>query len=209
MVGKGTGSRSRKASGRRAPIAVVVAGPNGAGKSTAAPRLLTSTLRVVEFLNADLIARGLSPFNSEAVALAASEILLLRMESLVSRGVSFGLESTLAARSLAIRMRELIGRGYEFHLLFLYLPSDDLAVARVAERVRLGGHNVPEGTIRRRYRAGLKNFFSLYQPIATSWQMFDNSQPGRMTLIAAGSGKRVSRAPRRALWRQIESEAGR
>jgi predicted ABC-type ATPase len=167
---------------------VVIAGPNGAGKSTAAPRLLTKTLRVVEFLNADLIARGLSPFNSEGVALAASEILLLRMETLANRGVSFGLESTLAARSLAARLRDLIARGYEFHLVYLYLPSDDLALARVAERVRLGGHSVPEGTIRRRFRAGLTNFFSLYQPIATSWQMFDRMLGEANVVITPGSG---------------------
>src|SRR5262245_55089260 len=101
--------------------------------------------------------------------------MLERMDALAARGVSFGLESTLAARSLAPRLRNLISRGYEFHLVFLYLPSADLAVARVADRVRLGGHNVPEATIRRRYESGLRNFFSLYQPIATSWRIFDNS----------------------------------
>lgn len=201
-------SRQRRtASQPDAPIVVVLGGPNGAGKSTAAPRLLKGALGVVEFLNADMIARGLSPFDPEGAALAASEVMLQRMDSLASASVSFGLESTLAARSLAPRLRELVNRAYEFHLVFLYLRSADLAVARVADRVRLGGHNIPETTIRRRYRAGLKNFFDLYRPIATTWQMFDNSRVGRMDLIAAGTSRRTSRAPQSTLWKRIQREA--
>lgn len=204
--------RARSKAPRRSvqppPIAVVIAGPNGAGKSTAAPRLLKGKLQVVEFLNADLIARGLSPFDPEGVALAAGEVFLQRMDALAARGISFGLESTLAARSLAARLRDLISRGYEFHLVFFYLPSDDTAVARVADRVRLGGHNVPEGTVRRRYRAGLKNFFALYQPLATSWQMLDNSPVGGMTLIATGRKTRVDRVVQKQLWRRVQGEFG-
>lgn len=199
-------ARRRKSSRPDPPIVIVLGGPNGAGKSTAAPRLLKGALGVVEFLNADMIARGISPFAPESAALAASEVMLQRMDALAAAGVSFGLESTLAARSLAPRLRELIDRGYEFHLVFLYLQSADLAVARVADRVRLGGHNIPETTIRRRYQAGLRNFFDLYRPIATSWQMFDNSQAGRM-LIAAGTRRRTSRVPQKKLWKQIQREA--
>jgi predicted ABC-type ATPase len=125
--------------------------------------------------------------------------MLERMEALAANRVSFGLESTLAARSLAPRLRDLVTRGYEFHLVFLYLASADLAVARVADRVRLGGHNVPEATIRRRYESGLKNFFTLYQPIATSWRMLDNSHAGRMNPIARGRGTAVERLARKLL----------
>ena len=114
------------------PSVVVIAGPNGAGKSTAAPRLQRGTLGVTEFLNADLIARGLSPFKPEQVAVEAGEIMLARMEKLAEQRVSFGLESTFAGRTLATRVRELFQRGYEFHLAFLWLPSADIAVARVA-----------------------------------------------------------------------------
>ncbi|MGQ0633207.1 MAG: zeta toxin family protein [Planctomycetaceae bacterium] len=195
-----------QSSAQHAPLVVVIGGPNGAGKTTAAPRLLRRRLRLVEFLNADLIARGLSPFDPEGVALVASEVLLARMDSLGARGVSFGLESTLAARSLAVRLRGLIARGYEFHLVLLYLQSDDLAVARVADRVRLGGHNVPESTIRRRFRAGLKSFFELYQPIATNWQMYDNSHGGRPILIAAGRKDHVDRVANKSLWGSIQRE---
>ena len=90
--------------------------------------------------------------------------------------------------------------------MFLYLPSADLAVARVADRVRLGGHNVPEPTIRRRYESGLRNFFTLYQPIATSWRLYDNSRPGRMLLIASGGRSRTERVINKALWKSIAGE---
>jgi len=197
-------SKTGRWSAEKGPIAVVIAGPNGAGKSTAAPRLLKGTLRVAEFLNADLIARGLSPFDPEGAALAASGVMLERMQTLADRRISFGLESTLATRSLAPRLRDLAARGYEFHLVFLFLASADLAVARVANRVRLGGHNVPEATIRRRYTAGLRNFFGLYQPIAASWRMFDNGQSDRMGLIASGCQGDTQRMVRKQLWKEIE-----
>jgi predicted ABC-type ATPase len=202
-MAKRTGRAHRRAAAQAAPIAVVIAGPNGAGKSTAAPRLLKGSLRVVEFLNADLIAQGISPFDPEGAALAASAVLLERMDALAADRVSFGMESTLATRSLAVRLRDLIGRGYEFHLIFLYLSSADMAVARVADRVRLGGHNVPEGTIRRRYEAGLQNLFALYQPIAKSWKVIDNSRIGRMDLVAAGRHTNVTRVSQMTLWKQI------
>jgi predicted ABC-type ATPase len=205
-MAKRRATKGRKSSAKGRPIVVVIAGPNGAGKSTAAPRLLKGSLGVVEFLNADLIARGLSPFDPEGAALAASGVMLERMETLAVRGVSFGLESTLAARSLAPRLRDLVKRGYEFHLVFLYLPSADLAVGRVADRVRHGGHNVPELTIRRRYDMGLRNFFELYQPIATTWRMFDNSRAGRMDIIARGGQIRVDHVGQSRLWQKIKRE---
>lgn len=188
------------------PIAVLIAGPNGAGKSTAAPRLLKGALGVVEFLNADLIAQGLSPFDPDGAALAASEVMIRRMETFGAAGVSFGLETTLAARTLAPRFVKLVSKGYHFHLVFLYLPSADLAVARVADRVKLGGHHVPEETVRRRYHAGLRNFFELYQPITTTWQMFDNSQAGSMNLIAAATENGKVRVVQKSLWKHIEQE---
>lgn len=193
---------------KRAPASkvIVLAGPNGAGKSTAAPRLLKGALGVTEFLNADLIARGISPFEPEQAALAASEIMLARMEKLASQRISFGLESTLAGRTLASRLRDLIATGYEFHLVFLWLPTADLAVARVADRVRLGGHNVPEDTVRRRYRAGLRNFFELYQPLATTWRIYDNSQAGRMRMIARGRQLVVTRVAAKRTWQLIKRE---
>jgi predicted ABC-type ATPase len=190
------------------PIVVVIAGPNGAGKTTAAQRLLKGELQVVEFLNADLIARGISPFDPEGAAWAASEIMLERMDRLAAKRISFGLETTLAARALAPRIRDLVDLGYTFHLIFLYVATADLAVGRVADRVRAGGHNVPADIIHRRYAAGLKNFFELYRPLATTWQIFDNSRNFDIGLIAAGCHNDVSIVQKVDIWTRIEGGYG-
>src|SRR6266404_3958245 len=108
----------------------------------------------------------------------------------------------LASRSFAPRLRDLIESGYQFHLVFLWLPSAAAAVARVAERVRLGGHDVPVATVRRRYKAGLKNFFELYRPLSTTWQVIDNSRRGKPKLVAPGSGATTTVVKERAVWQQ-------
>lgn len=185
---------------------VLLAGPNGAGKSTAAPAVLQGSLGITEFLNADLIAKGLSPFDPDRAALEAGRILLQRMDAFARSKTSFGLEATLAARMLANRLESLLAGGYEFHLVFVYLSSPDLAVARVANRVSLGGHNIPEDVVRRRYQAGLRNFFALYQPLATTWQMFDNSSSDHMKMIATGTRRRTLKITDRPLWSKIRKE---
>ncbi|MGO9111127.1 MAG: AAA family ATPase [Thermoguttaceae bacterium] len=152
------------------PAVIVLAGPNGSGKTTAAPKLLPDVLGVIEFVNADTIAQGLAAFGPELVALEAGAIMLSRLRDLAKEKRNFAFETTLAGRSLAPWLARLIDDGYEFHLVYLWLPSADLAVARVADRVRMGGHHVPEETIRRRYRAGLRNFFRLYMQLATLWR---------------------------------------
>jgi predicted ABC-type ATPase len=170
----------------RAPLVVVIGGPNGAGKSTMAPRLLQEGLTVTEFVNADPIAMGLSAFRPQSVALAAGRVMLARMKALAQARRDFAFETTLASRSFAPWLRSLQAAGYRVHLAFLSLPGPDLAVARVAERVRQGGHDVPEPVVRRRFAAGLNNFFSLYHALADTWQMFDNSGADRPRLIARG-----------------------
>ena len=157
------------------PNIVVVAGPNGSGKSTTAPRLLRDTLRVDEFVNADVIAAGLSAFSPDRVAFPAGRIMLRRARELALSRADFALESTLSSRSLAPWIKKMKSDGYVFHLLYLWLYSADLAVQRVAERVRQGGHDVPELIVRRRYARSLGNFFNIYRPIADSWLMLDNS----------------------------------
>ncbi len=169
---------------KKPPLVVVVAGPNGAGKSTTAPRLLRGALAVREFVNADQIAQGLSAFRPETVALAAGRAMLARLHTLAAGDDSFAFETTLASRNFAPWLRTLRRQGFHVHLTFLSLPTADLAVARVAERVRQGGHDVPEEVIRRRFVAGLSNFFTLFEPVADSWQMFDNAQIGGPRLIA-------------------------
>ena len=150
---------------------IAVAGPNGAGKSTTAETLLKGPLKVKEFVNADLIAQD-NPGMSD---IGAGRVMLNRMRYLSQRGVNFAFESTLASKSFAPWISKLCKKDYLFQLVFLWLPSEEFAINRVAERVRRGGHNVPDETIKRRYHAGLNNFFRLYQQIADTWYFFDNS----------------------------------
>lgn len=159
------------------PSVVILAGPNGAGKSTAAPALLQGTLAVDEFVNADVIARDLSAEDPDSAAIAAGRVMLARLRALAGRRVSFAFETTLASRSFAPWLRALRTTGYDVHLVFLWLPSADFAVERVAARVRSGGHDVPEETVRRRYRRGRRNLFDLYQPLASTWRFYDSSTP--------------------------------
>jgi predicted ABC-type ATPase len=129
---------------------------------------LKGKLAVTEFVNADVIAQGLSGFNPDAVSFVAGRIMLRRLRELAKERASFAFETTLASRTFAPWLERLVLEGYRFHLVFLWLPSVELALARVADRVRMGGHNVPELTVRRRYHSGLRNFFQIYQPMTTS-----------------------------------------
>ncbi len=179
---------------RSQPLVVVVAGPNGAGKSTAAPRLLQDALAVDEFVNADAIAAGLSAFRPESVAMAAGRLMLARIQKLGEARVDFAFETTLASRTFAPRLEALRASGYRAHLAFLSLPSPELAVARVGERVRAGGHQVLEPVVRRRFTAGLRNLLHLYLTLVDTWQVFDNSALFAPRLIAAqtpGEGNRI------------------
>jgi len=185
-----------------APSVVVLAGPNGAGKSTTAPSLLRGVLGVTEFVNADVIARGLSGFQPEGAALAAGRVMLSRIRQLARERASFAFETTLANRLLAKWITGLVREGYRFNLVFVWLPSSDFAVARVAQRVRTGGHAVPEEVIRRRYEAGLRNFFGLYQPIASRWWLYDNSG-ATPRLVASGEKRKVTRTEDGELWQKI------
>jgi len=157
------------------PNVVVIAGPNGSGKSTTAPKILRDTLKVQEFVNADVIASGLSAFAPDRVAFPAGRIMLRRMKELAELRENFALESTLSSRSLAPWLAQLIANGYVVHLIFLWLVDANLAVKRVAERVKTGGHGIPEEIVRRRYSRSIDNFFNIYRPIADSWLMLDNS----------------------------------
>jgi len=188
-------------------MVVVIAGPNGSGKSTTAPSILRDALAVPEFVNADTIALGLSALRPESVALAAGRVMLTRLRTLAAAGGSFAFETTLAGRNFASWLRSMQGRGFRVHLAFLSLPDADLAVARVAERVRQGGHHVPEDVIRRRFVAGLSNFFSLYEPLCDSWQMFDNADVAGPRMIAAGGHGTPKAIFDEDAWRHLEEVA--
>jgi predicted ABC-type ATPase len=185
------------------PSAIVLAGPNGAGKTTAARTLLAETLNVMTFVNADVIAQGLAGFDPESAALEASRIMLTRLRALAERWTDFAFETTLAARSYAAWLRELRETGYAIHLVYIWLVSADLAVARVAERVRQGGHNIPEATIRQRYDRSLQNFFGLYRPLADTWRVYDNSGQANYRLIAAGETTTTERVVDELVWEQM------
>src|SRR5262245_17138570 len=133
------------------PNVVILAGPNGAGKSTLAEPLLAQTLGIRHYVNADTLARGLSAFNFDEMAVKAGKIMLAHLHDLGEQRVNFAFETTLASRTFAPWIRELKRTGYHFHLFFLWLPSPEVSITRVRRRVMLGGHGVPEDTIRRRY----------------------------------------------------------
>jgi predicted ABC-type ATPase len=138
--------------------------------------------------------------------MAAGRIMMRRLKELAAARASFAFETTLASRTFATWLADLKAGGSRMHLVFLWLPSAEVAIARVAERVRRGGHDVPETTIRRRYHAGWANFCELYQPLADSWQVIDNSVVGKPRVIAAGQGRRTKVVRHKALWDRIRPQ---
>ena len=167
------------------PVVVAVSGPNGAGKSTVAPALLEEALGVTEFVDADVIARGLAGFSPESAAMEAGRIMLQRIKSLAARRHSFAFETTLSSRTFAPWLRGLSKSGYTVAVMFFWLSSPELAVRRVRSRVALGGHSVPEDVVRRRYRASIANFMTLYAPLADAWWLYDNERAGEPRVIAS------------------------
>ncbi len=157
------------------PKIVIIAGPNGAGKTTFAREFLPYEANCPDFINADLIAAGLSPFRPELVALRAGRLMLEEIHAKVRNNKSFAFETTLSGRTYVKLLRECRNNGYHILLVFLSLPSADMAVARVAARVTQGGHNVPENDIRRRFAAGLRNFHDIYKNVVDAWILYDNS----------------------------------
>jgi predicted ABC-type ATPase len=157
------------------PHATLIAGPNGAGKTTFAQEYLPGEPEGVRFLNADLIAAGLSPFDPDRAALRAGRLLLSLVDEAVARRESFTVETTLSGHGYARAIPEWQARGYFVTLIFLALPDVETAIARVAERVRQGGHDIPVPTIRRRFEAGLRNFETVFKPLVDEWLLIDNA----------------------------------
>ena len=153
----------------------IIAGCNGAGKTTASNTILPKTLLVKEFVNADEIARGLSPFNADNVGIEAGRLMIKRINELLEANETFSVETTLSSRSYVNLIRRAHAKGYKVHLLYFWLKDVELAKQRVAERVLSGGHGVPEDVIVRRYYAGLKNLFGIFMGIVDVWAIYDNS----------------------------------
>jgi predicted ABC-type ATPase len=170
------------------PKLYIIAGPNGAGKTTFARRFLPGYTKSREFVNADEIALRISPANPEGAALKAGREMLERINSLGEQRVDFCIETTLSGRSYVPILKNFKAVGYEIHLFFLWLPDVQMAINRVADRVRKGGHNIPEHIIRRRYASGVKNLFADYRHLLDSWTLFDNSRL-RPYRIASESGR--------------------
>jgi len=162
---------------------IIIGGPNGAGKTWAAQELVPRELNIREFVNADDIARGLSPFNAEHAAVVAGRLMIERMRTLVRNGESFAFETTCAGRAYAPWLRDCKARGWRVLLLFLWLPTPEAALGRVARRVREGGHAIPRDVVIRRWKAGLANMRNLYLPLSDGAQIHDNSD-GTRILIA-------------------------
>jgi predicted ABC-type ATPase len=167
---------------------IVLGGPNGAGKTTTASRLLPGVLGVREFVNADEIALGLSPFNPEGSETTAGRLMIARIRALARVGESFGFETTCAGRGHVRLLRACRDAGYRVVLVFLWLPSIESALARVARRIREGGHGIPEHVVARRYTAGLRNMRHLYLPLADIALIYDNSDRGGVMIAGQRQG---------------------
>ena len=157
------------------PNLYIIAGPNGAGKTTASYTLLPEMLGCTNFVNADEIARGLSPFSPDTVDVQAARIMLARIEELLAQKVDFAIETTLATRSYVQLVKRAQAAGYKVHLLFFCLETPEQAIQRVAQRVAEGGHNIPEDVIHRRFARGLYNLKHLYMPICDSVHIWHNT----------------------------------
>ena len=163
------------------PLCVIIAGPNGAGKTTFATDFLPRERRIHRFINADLIAAGLSPLAPNLANIAAARILLSEMDRLANASEDFGFETTLSGQAYIPRLKRWKEQGYRIEIIFLWLPAVSLAKARVRARVRQGGHNIPPKDIARRFIRGWENFQVIFSPLADTWSVFDNSTvPARL-----------------------------
>jgi predicted ABC-type ATPase len=187
------------------PNLYIIAGCNGAGKTTASFTILPEMLNCKEFVNADSIAAGLSPFNPESVAIEAGRLMLLRIHELMKAGVDFAFETTLATRSYVSLVKVAQGAGYKVKLLFIWLDSPKTAIQRVADRVAEGGHNIPRNVIERRYFRGIINLTDLYIPICDSWIVVNN-QNVVPEVIAKGSLSGENIILNRYIWGVINAQ---
>jgi len=187
------------------PNVIVIAGPNGAGKSTSAPTLVRDTLKIFEYVNADTIAQGLSAYAPESAALTAGRIMRSRMHDLATQNVDFAFETTLSTKSYARWLKQLQSiNKYFVHVVFLWLESPELAIKRVAARVKDGGHDIPIPTILRRYERGMKNFFQIYRPLADSWQMLDASDADPVEVAFGAKISEEEVVVDEVLWKKIK-----
>ncbi|MFH1593810.1 MAG: zeta toxin family protein [Candidatus Omnitrophota bacterium] len=166
----------------------IIAGPNGSGKTTFATMFLPDYVKCPNFVNADLIAQGLAPFEPRSAAFKAGKLVLQQIHEFAERGVDFAFETTLSGKSYVSLLSALKAKGYALHLFFLWLPSPELAIARIKDRVSEGGHNVPARDVRRRFVRGINNFLKLYESLFDTWTLFDNSRAKPLLIAKRKNG---------------------
>ena len=153
----------------------IIAGPNGSGKTTFAREFLPEYAKCKNFINADLIAQGLSPFSPEIVAIKSGKIVLQQIQEYTANGADFAFETTLAGKTYLNLMRKLKNKGYKIHVFFLWIPTAKMAIERIKDRVADGGHNILDIDVKRRFLRSIRNFFMIYKQYLDSWMLFDNS----------------------------------
>jgi predicted ABC-type ATPase len=184
---------------------LMIAGPNGAGKTTLTLELIKDPSAIYEFVNADEIAKGLAPLHPESKALEASKLMIKRLKELLINGKSFAFETTASGTNYVKHLKDAKAKGYEINLTFLWLASPEEAIKRVAQRVKQGGHHVPEDTIKRRYYLGLKNLLTSYLPLADSAKILDNSsEESKRRMIARKDRKGILEIFNKDIWKQME-----
>jgi len=167
----------------------IIGGPNGAGKTTFAVKFLPEYVMCPNFVNADLIAQGLSPFSPGAAAIKAGKLVLEEIHRFANRGVDFAFETTLSGKLYVNLFKSFKAKGYKIHLFFLWIPGADLALSRIKTRVAQGGHDVPVRDVLRRFDRSIRNFFNLYQPFIDSWILFNNAGPIPILIAERKNGK--------------------
>jgi len=175
------------------PTLYIIAGPNGVGKTTFANKFLPDEARQLEFVNADLIARGLSPYDPDSVSIEAGRIALRRIRELISHHIGFTWETTMSGKTAARWLRDALGAGYLVKGYFLWVRDLEVAIRRIRQRVVEGGHDIAEDVSRRRFLKTIQNFFGVYRPLMSTWKLFENDEPGPRLVAVEKGGRLVVR----------------
>jgi predicted ABC-type ATPase len=188
------------------PTLYIIAGCNGAGKTTASYTILPEMLNCKEFVNADSIALGISPFQPDKVAFEAGRVMLQRIDQLINDKVNFAFETTLSTKSYKETIKKARQKGYKIMLLYFWIDSPKLAIDRIKKRVEKGGHHIPDTIVKRRYKRGLENLFSIFIPLCDYWLIIDNRQLQPFN-VADGNYKVEKSIYNAEIWQRIQSSA--